>query len=110
MLDKFKNLTIVGKAVVFVLLLIPLIYLKSCWSVDVTEDVKTVNLDCSKCLGAEQSNGERLRKLRIKKNFTVEMIADSMKVSPRVINMIEDGNTTNFSEYQWTRLETILNR
>jgi hypothetical protein len=67
----------------------------------------STNCDCKSCIRDEKSYAEYYRNRRILKGYTIEMLADSLKIQPRVLNMIEDGKATMMKD-RWDKYEALL--
>ncbi len=55
----------------------------------------------------ELSYAEYYKKRRIAKGYTIKSLADSLKVTPHVIELIEAGQATMI-KYKWEKFETLL--
>lgn len=116
MLEKIKDIykqlnvpTKIGIIISSMLILYILFFRTIGTSTDITSGLSTgkSDCDCKSCIRDEKSYAEYYRNRRILKGYSVEMLADSLKIQPRVLNMIEDGKATMMKD-RWDKYELLL--
>lgn len=116
MLEKIKEIygrlnvpTKLGIIISSMLILYILFFRTSGVSTDITSGLSNgkTDCDCKSCIRDEKSYAEYYRNRRIVKGYTVEMLADSLKIQPRVLNLIEDGKATMMKD-RWDKYELLL--
>lgn len=103
-LEFFNQLTMAGKIIITIIGIVLLIII---FSFLFGSSEETVEKEVEK--ETDKTYAEKMRRKRIEKGYTVEMLADSLKILPSLLNGIEDGKAEMLkNDWRWERYEQLL--